>query len=252
MSADDALKSGAGECASDSSIHQTPEETAALLHSLSAEVLHEIAHTLNFLHYLDGQVLHAVATPEMLGFVRKEISRIEGLARNLRQFKLPLAPLSEVSLAACIEQAVANMRSTASARGIQLAITGDAALTAQAHPLFFTLALQNLILQSVESSPAGDTVRIDTYPVNASGPIRIEISAGGSPISAEQRVHLFNLWTMGSLELPALRRVIAFRLLRHIGWTVRYEYVESRNIFQVSALPHDNGSECVYLSSMIR
>ncbi len=68
-----------------------PLETAAALHSISAEVLHEIVHTLNFLRYLVEQDGNAALAPEALGFARNEIARLERLVGNLRQLKLPPA-----------------------------------------------------------------------------------------------------------------------------------------------------------------
>lgn len=211
-------------------------ETAAALHSISAEVLHEITHTLTFLRCLVEQDFSTTDAAEALGFARSEIARLERLAGNLRQFKVPPAHLSDVPIAAIVEATATDVKAAAVARGLQVSIDADVNLIAPSNQAALRSALRNLLLNAIESSPAGDTVHIHAGRSSSLGTVQIEISYGGSAIPSEQRNLLFHLWTLGPMEAQALRRVVAFRLLRHIGWTVTYDCINFRNIFHVSAL----------------
>ncbi len=219
------------------STDDTPlHETAAALHSLSAEVLHEITHTLTYLRCLVEQDFSTTDAAEALGFARNEIARLERLVGNLRQFKLPPAHLSDVPIAAIVEEAATDVKASAVAHGLPVSIDADAKLIAQGNRAALWSALRNLLLNAIESSPAGDTVHIRAGRSSSSGTVQIEISYGGSAIPTEQRKLLFHLWTLGPMDAQALRRVVAFRLLRHIGWTVTYDCINFRNIFHVTAL----------------
>lgn len=210
------------------------DEPEAALAVLGGEALHEITHTVSFLRLLAQQAAELPAA-EVARFAQGELDRMQRLAGHLRRFKLPPLQLEEVRLRPVIADCIDRARRPLEARGIQAENAVSADCVVQADVQCLGAALRSLVHAAGEQTPAGSQLRM-TVAASEREPVQLELVAETSeqtePTQAE--LHWRELWPLGT---PAAHRLIAHKLLRHMGWSLTEEHEPTRTRFRLTAPP---------------
>lgn len=207
-------------------------DIATSLSLLSGEVIHEVTHTLNFLQYLLQEVLGSDAA-ETVRFTTNEFDRVHRLIGSLRRLKLPVPEPQEVSLSAVVRQTIEQVQDAVPQREllVETRIPSDTLIRTDATCL--ASALRNLLLDILERVPAG-TPFVITSIVSELQPLQLEIAYGGEalPVHAATPPSGWDVWPPMT---PAFRRTIAYRLLRHLGWSMSDEQNAQGHVVRLSA-----------------
>jgi signal transduction histidine kinase len=148
-----------------------------------------------------------------LQFILQQIARLDGLLRDLLAMTQRREPkLTENDLAAFLERAADAYRELAASKGVKL-VVGPAPPGATP-PLFdaeqMHRALDNLILNAIESTPAGGT--IDVQAKRRTNALQICVSDSGPGVPPDLRERLFEPFVTGrsdgtGLGLAAVRDI---------------------------------------------
>jgi signal transduction histidine kinase len=173
---------------------------------LASTVAHEVRNPLNAIamsgQRLRREFMEATATaPEhdraelgqLLGIVEGETRRINDIVQQFLEFARPptLAPM-ETDLAAHVNGAVEAMRPLASSRGVALVADVTGARRALVDPDQLRQAVDNLLRNALEATPAGGQVRVE---VRSTGKGHsIEVRDTGAGIDPDALSRIFDLY----------------------------------------------------------
>jgi signal transduction histidine kinase len=191
-------------------------ERLAAVGRLAAGLAHEIRNPIAAMR-LKAENALAVDDKERpvvaLQFILQQIARLDGLLRDLLAMTQRREPkLTENDLAAFLERAADAHRELAASKGVKL-VVGPAPPGATP-PLFDTeqmhRALDNLILNAIESTPEGGT--IDVQAKRRTNALQICVSDSGPGVPPDIRERLFEPFVTGrsdgtGLGLAAVRDI---------------------------------------------
>jgi signal transduction histidine kinase len=208
---------------------------------VTAEVTHEVTHTLAFLQQLaECDISH---DQEGVAFARKEIARIQRLLSNLRRFKLIAPQVEMVGLINVLDQALAKIKRPTTSR---LLIDHEAiptSLTVRGDPNFITRALQNLLEHALHSAGPDGEFGLRAVPPIERGKTAVLVVWDNGPLnSTSTRTTLFLPWASASDTDHPLRMAIAHGLIRGLGWSLDYERVTDRNEYRITVPATDLGA----------
>lgn len=210
-------------------------DVAMSLSLLSAEVIHEVTHTLHFLRFLQQEACSST-DPEIVRFAGIELDRMQHLLGDLRTFKLPTPELRDSSLSRLVGQCIERVRESVAPciPSIDVGIPSEIVVWTDVGCL--GSALQNLLRDALARGTKGSplVIRADA---SAGHPLWIELSDAGEALPERDAVPL-DWRDLASPLAPTFRRMMAYRLLRHIGWSVSYERQGDRNVFRLTAPMH--------------
>jgi signal transduction histidine kinase len=206
----------------------------AALGRLSAGLAHEIRNPIaamrlkaeNALAVADGSRSEAA-----LNAILQQVDRLDVLLRDLLEMTQAREPrLAEVDLETFLARTVENHRDLAASRGIALTTgTGPASSPLpQLDPSQMQRALDNLIINAIQNTPAGGTIAVDASRRN--GSLLLRVTDTGPGIAEDVRERLFEPFVTGradgtGLGLPIVREIARnhhghVRLLRDVGGAV--------------------------------
>ena len=203
----------------------TAAERLAALGRMSAGLAHEIRNPIaamrlkaeNALAVADGSRSEAALTA-----ILQQVDRLDTLLRDLLEMTQAREPrLAEVDLAAFLAETVETHRELAAARGIALtAGTGPASSPLpQLDPSQMQRALDNLIINAIQNTPAGGTIHADAR--RRDGSLLLQVSDTGPGIAEELRESLFEPFVTGRAEGTGLGLAIVREIARNHRGTVR-------------------------------
>ncbi len=197
------------------------QEQMAALGGMAAVVAHEVRNPLgvisNVLELLRRQSAVDPEHAELVGLLREEVTRLEGLVASLLDFVRPMhAALDPVPLAPVVEAAVSEvMRPRAAAARVAVEQWIDPDLPAiEMDAGMVTLAISNLLRNAVQAMPDGGAIEISAKAMaEGGGRARISIRDGGPGIPPEVRPRIFEPFfttraTGSGLGLAIVRRVV--------------------------------------------
>ena len=226
----DALN-GAGERLSVERRRAAAAERLAALGRMSAGLAHEIRNPIaamrlkaeNALAVADGSRSEAALTS-----ILQQVDRLDILLRDLLEMTQAREPrLAEVDLETFLTRTVETHRDLATARNIALtAGTGPASSPLpQFDPLQMQRALDNLIINAIQNTPAGGKISVDAR--RRGDLLLLQVSDTGPGIPDELRERLFEPFVTGradgtGLGLAIVREIARnhrghVRLLRSVG-----------------------------------
>ena len=187
----------------------------------AAQIAHEIKNPLALIGGYARRVGRripgdAVAHGE-LTIITEEVERLESLLRDLLEFARPsVAGSAPLEVGALAESALALARPTASERGVRLRLErcgGWPHVVGDADRL--KSALLNLVLNGIESMPAGGdlAILIEELPREEGGSVRITVRDTGLGIAPQQLARVFEpffttRWGGTGLGLPLVKKTI--------------------------------------------
>jgi signal transduction histidine kinase len=193
---------------------------------------------------------------EDLRIVQEEGRRLSGmigdllLVSRLEEGAVTLQPTS-VSVLAVVEPVGRALRAVASARAVRLDVTVPSDLVAPLDPDLFRRVIENLVLNAIRHTGAGD--RIEIAASSDGQALRLVVCNTGPGISETERARLFQKdWTGGGGEWRNvglglyLCRLVAqahrgsIALVDRPGWNVAFEIAVP--LVEGSPLPETRGS----------
>ena len=208
-------------------------DVATALSLLSAEAIHEVTYTLNFLQFFLQQEPGSEAAAETARFANTEFDRMHRLIGALRRFKLPVPEPMEVSVSTLVGQCIDQVQDAAVRRALSIEFRIAPETMIRTDAACLGSALRNLLLDALERVPAGTPIMI-TAICSDQQPLLLELSDGGAALPDHAATPL-NGWDMGPLMSAVYRRTIAHWLLRHVGWSMSYEHTAQGNVFRLTA-----------------
>lgn len=204
-------------------------DVAVALSLLSADVLHEVTHTLYFLRLLTQEPTSNDGA-EITRFAKTELERMQRMVRDLRQLKLRAPEQVEVSLSILVNQSIHRVQESGSPGALYIEARIPAEAVVHTDPECLGSALNNLLLDALERVSEGSPLLIAA---DAAEPPQLELSdEGEAPI--DLAVATPDWRQAGFPRTPTFRRILAQRLLRHIGWSMSYERRAQRNVLRLT------------------
>jgi two-component system sensor histidine kinase HydH len=217
------------------------------LGQLSAGVAHEIRNPLAGIattaEVLAGKL---AGDEERLKYIRAmhdEITRLDGIVRNLLAFARPSRP----QIAPCaVEEILARLRGLvgeqAASRGVELGIDVDSAASTRclADAAQLTQVLLNLTLNAVQACGAGDRVSIVARSESAHGRrwVAIEVEDTGAGVPLEVRETLFDPFVTTRAQGTGLGLAISRQIIEDHDGRIACEFLPRGTRFTVRLPAH--------------
>ncbi len=216
---------------------------------LASTVAHEVRNPLNAIA-MSAQRLRRefppVASPatdgdraeldQLLGVVEGETRRINDVVQRFLEYARPpkLAP-REASLGHEIRELVEATRALAEARGVSLASDVSRAGTAVFDPGQLRQAVDNLLRNAIEATPAGGQVSITA--ASAGSGHSIEVRDNGSGIAADDLPRVFDLYFTTKPDGTGIGLAVAQQIVSAHGGTIEVDSAPGRGTRMTVQLP---------------
>ena len=205
------------------------------LSAVSAEVIHEIAHTLLFLRQLANLARGSTgAVQEVMTFAGQEIARLERLLGNLRRFKGSASQPGSVRLLAVVQPIQVSL-ACAPDGSPRCEVDVPSTLTLSEDPALVAQALRNLLEHARDMAGAGGAfgIRAAVSQAVESGALSLQVWDSGPEVPAAARSSLLLPWQTRENNHP-LRLAIVRSLVRGIGWSLTYKRSGDCNEYHLS------------------
>ncbi len=218
---------------------------------LASTVAHEVRNPLNAIA-MSGQRLRrefldaATAAPghdreeleQLLGVLDGETRRINDIVQQFLEFARPpkLAP-REIDLRAAIGAAADAMRPVALNRGVSLETDISGAGRAVVDPDQLRVAVDNLVGNAIEATPAGGRVRIGAR--SAAKEHAIEVSDTGAGIPAEELPRIFDLYFTTKTEGTGIGLAVTQQVVSAHGGTIEVDSAPGAGTRMTIRLPRE-------------
>jgi signal transduction histidine kinase len=221
---------------------------------LASTVAHEVRNPLNAIAMSVQRLRReypAVASPasqedreeldQLLGVLDGETRRINDVVQQFLEYARPprLAP-REIDLAAEVRDVVEAARAMADARGVALRFETARAVRATADPAQLREAVENLVRNAIEATPAGGSVAVA---VSGGRDQAITVRDTGSGIAAEDLPKVFDLYFTTKAEGTGVGLAVSQQIVSAHGGTIEVESAPGRGTTMTIRLPQLVGGE---------
>lgn len=142
-------------------------------------------------------------------------SQLLTMARIEPQLSNPVR--SSVRLTELVREELAELTPLAMAKGVELVLEGDEDCVIETEPVALAIALQNLVTNALNFSPAGSEVKV-VVRVLESGAVHLCVEDAGPGIDEEQRGRLFErFYSQGNANGAGLGLAIVEMIVGKIG-----------------------------------
>ncbi|KAB0496303.1 ATP-binding protein [Pseudomonas vancouverensis] len=129
--------------------------------------------------------------------------------------------ISHVELTALVREELAELAPLALQKEVELILDSDLELDIPIDPVALTIALQNLLTNALNFSPAGSEVRVQIRP-QASGAVYISIADSGPGIDEAEQARLFErFYSQGNANGAGLGLAIVEMIVGKIGSSLK-------------------------------
>jgi len=173
---------------------------------------------------------------ECLASVLDEVERIDTTVGDLQRFvRIGVGHPEKAPVAALVDDAVAQWRSQAQAKGVSLIACGGPPLSCQADPGNVSLALGELLANAIQFAPPGSAVEISWKADSTEAHIRVDDEGAGIDEALADRVNrpFFSTSTKGT----GLGLSIASKVCRLAGGSLGWSNLPERGCRFVMRLP---------------
>jgi nitrogen-specific signal transduction histidine kinase len=210
------------------------------LGQMSAGVAHEIRNPLTGIattaEVLAGKIAGDEEKTRYVRAMLDEISRLDGIIRNLLEFARPPKPqIATCSLRAVAERVGGLLSEQAVGKGVRLEIAEvDPRLGCMADSGQLTQVLLNLVLNSLQACSEGDEVRVECGASHeVDGVARIDVTDTGPGIPEEIRDTLFDPFVTTKTRGTGLGLAISQHIIEEHEGTIRCEFLDNGTRFSI-------------------
>jgi signal transduction histidine kinase len=216
---------------------------------LASTVAHEVRNPLNaiamsaqrlrreFLASVpDGRAEDRAELAQLLGVVEGETRRINDVVQQFLDYARPpkLAP-RETDLAGGVRDVVDAARAMAEARGVSLAFDSTGGGLAFADATQLRHAVENLVRNAIEATPAGGSVTVSVVTGGKGHSIEVRDTGGG--IAAEDLPRVFDLYFTTKADGTGVGLAVTQQIVGAHGGTIEVESVPGRGTRMTIRLP---------------
>lgn len=194
------------------------EEKLAAVGRLSSAIAHEIRNPVSMISssLATAKQLSGPEREEMYDIAAEEASRLVSLTTDFLAYARPRRPKRVCNPISDTLAYVADAcRAHASQTGVQVQVEAASTLAAEADPGQLQQALVNLIMNAVQASPAGGTVRMRSF--ESACCVGIEVENSGKPIAERDVAQIFEPFYTTKPQGSGLGLPIARNLARANG-----------------------------------
>jgi signal transduction histidine kinase len=184
---------------------------------IAAGAAHDLRNPLAIVKAAAESIAPTGEADEFVDVIRRNVDRAERTIQSLLDLGKPAElAITDVALDAMLDETLALVRVEARRREVRFEQIGRVGLAVRADRKLFVQALLNLVLNALQASPPGSTVRISRHELHAGGAsfAAVVVADRGSGIDAETAKKLFTpFYTTKSsgtgLGLLSSRRILA-------------------------------------------
>jgi len=214
---------------------------------MASTVAHEIRNPLNAIamsaqrlarEYPQGTADEA---PELVEVIQREASRIDGRVQQFLEFARP-RPINprEIAVADLLAEVAASAAPLAGTRAVRLDRLPGAPLTLSADVEQLREALDNLVRNAIEATPAGGTITLSTERRGRN--VVIEVRDTGAGIPADVLPRIFDLYFTTKREGTGVGLALVQQIANAHGGSVSAESEPGQGTRIVLELPQHGGS----------
>jgi signal transduction histidine kinase len=224
----------------------------AAMGELASTVAHEIRNPLNAIA-MSAQRLareYPVASlpeasrddaAELVGVIQSEASRINGTVQQFLEFARPPAlNLRQTSLAGLVDGIGQAAAALAATRGVKMMAEVADAPALNADPDQLRHAIDNLVRNAIDATPAGGTVTLRAIRRGASAIVEVEDTGAGIPEDVLPRV--FDLYFTTKRDGTGVGLAVAQQVVTAHGGTIEVHSQVGRGTRMVIDLPQDGSA----------
>ncbi|OKO81392.1 hypothetical protein AC628_07130 [Bradyrhizobium sp. NAS96.2] len=165
-----------------------------------------------------------------LRVIVEQIGRLETLLRNLLSSvqRAPLVALPVKDVAAFLTERIELFREQAAEQGLELEVCGGGA-EARFDPARIAQAIDNLILNAIQNTPAGGRVTLSAERIGDR--MALSVADTGRGVPEEVRAHLFEPFVTGRSEGTGLGLAVVREIAEAHGGTVRAVHRSDGTVF---------------------
>ena len=203
------------------------EERLRSMGRLVAAVAHEIRNPLNSIRLsmemIERRLSKNTLRSDDLRMVCCEVDRLNDLLTNLLTFERAKTPQPErQQLLPVLNRCVQLLRAQAEERGIRLSVADhEASIEAVFDAQRLTQALLNLVLNGIQATPRGGSVRIAI--ARHRDEIQVIVRDAGPGLSGDQKRHLFEAFYTTKTSGTGLGLAVSRELVTSMGGQLTYE-----------------------------
>jgi signal transduction histidine kinase len=172
-------------------LHLTDSQLRELLHLISHDLRNPLAAIVTNLEFARRLVSRMSADPDLIESIDDSVTASDVLRRIVSNFDLlvrgrdtTVTP-SEFVIAQQIKDVVRRCEARAHQAEMTLEITGSTGIVAMLDKMLFSIAIENLLSNSIQHAPDGSTIRIAIEELD--GAVRVAIRDEGKCISEDMR-----------------------------------------------------------------
>jgi signal transduction histidine kinase len=168
--------------------------------------------------------------------IQRESGRINGTVEQFLEYSRP-RPLDRrpTPIRAFLDDVTASAVSVAAPRGVHIVAGGDSSLEGFIDPAQLAQALDNLLRNAIQVSPAGSSVWIDAR--RADGGLAIDVRDEGPGIPADVLPRIFDLYFTTRAEGTGVGLAVAQQIVTAHGGTIEVDSIEGRGTTMSVRLP---------------
>jgi signal transduction histidine kinase len=164
--------------------------------------------------------------------ILQQVGRLDGLLRDLLAMTQRREPnLAEVDLAAFLERTIETHRELAVAKGVNLVIAPAPAATPFFDAEQMHRAVDNLILNAIESTACGDSIKVSAE--HCAGKLRFRVRDTGQGVADDIRERLFEPFVTGRTGGTGLGLAVVREIARAHGGEARLVPTSTGAAFEI-------------------
>jgi len=206
------------------------DERALVVDTLSAEIAHELGHSLRYFNNLfEDRSPSAHLSEEEIVFARDQVKRMDRMVLTLQTLEMPAPRVERVLLARPIAHAILLLRETFASHGVSVEVDIPEGLVVRGEHDPLVQVFTNLLRNAAQAAAGAGRVGVRARAAGAD--LIVEVWDDGPGVADAVRENLFRVWGITTRRGGrGLGLMVTTRILRHFQWSIDFfrEYGETQ------------------------